>query len=239
MSDTTQRANVDAGEVHKFDQLAGDWWNPDGASAPLHRINPLRLDYIERIAGFEGADVLDVGCGGGLLSEGMARRGARVTGIDLAARALEVARDHAAQEQLDIDYREISAESMAAEQPAAFDLVTCLEMLEHVPDPGAVVRACAQLVKPGGHVVFSTINRTPQAFALAIVAAEHLLGLLPRGTHDYRGFLRPSEIAGPARAEGLEVIDLTGMHYHPLTGSFSLGPGVAVNYLMACRRVSP
>ena len=229
--------NVDAQEIDRFDTLAAEWWDPHGSSAPLHRINPLRLDYIERqCGGLEGLEVLDVGCGGGLLSEAMAGRGARVTGIDLAPRALAVAREHARQSDLEIDYREIAAETLAAQQPASFDLVTCLEMLEHVPDPAAVIRACGQLVRPGGRVIFSTINRTPRAWALAIVAAEQLLGMVPRGTHSYERLLRPSELATPAREVGLEITDLTGLHYNPLMDVFKLGPGIEVNYFMSCRR---
>lgn len=237
MNTATDKHNVDAQEIGHFDALAAEWWDPQGSSAPLHRINPLRLDYIERQAGLTGLQILDVGCGGGLLSEGMAQRGGRVTGIDLAPRALAVAREHTRQSGLDIDYREIAAETLAGETPASFDLVTCLEMLEHVPDPASVIRACGELVRPGGYVVFSTINRTPRAWALAIVAAEHLLGMVPRGTHSYARLLRPSELATPARASGLEVIDLTGLHYNPLMDAFHLAPGVAVNYFMTCRRV--
>ncbi len=229
--------NVDAEEIGRFDALAAEWWDPHGSSAPLHRINPLRLDYIERqCGGLEGLRVLDAGCGGGLLSEGMAARGARVTGIDLAPQALAVAREHARQSGLEIDYREIAAETLAEEQAGSYDLVTCLEMLEHVPDPAAIVRACGQMVRPGGHVIFSTINRTPRAWALAIVAAEHLLGMVPRGTHSYQRLLRPSEIATPAREAGLEITDLTGLHYNPLMDMFRLGPGIEVNYFMSCQR---
>ncbi len=234
----TPGENIDSREIAHFDALATEWWDPHGSSAPLHRINPLRLDYIERqCGGLRDLRVLDVGCGGGLLSEGMAERGAQVTGIDLASEALAVAHKHATQSGLEINYRQIAAEALAAEQPTSFDLVTCLEMLEHVPAPAAIVRACGQLVRPGGHVIFSTINRTPRAWALAIVAAEHLLGMVPRGTHSYERLLRPSEIATPARDSGLEITDLTGLHYNPLTDVFRLGPGVEVNYFMSCRRM--
>lgn len=234
--DQPRQDNIDHEEVDKFDRLARDWWDPHGSSAPLHRINPLRLDYIERIAGLSGLKVLDVGCGGGLLSEGMAARGARVTAIDLAPQTLQVAREHAQQNNLEVDYREIAAETLADEMPGGFDLVTCLEMLEHVPDPASVVHACGRLVKPGGQVIFSTINRTPKAFMLAIVGAEYILGMLPRGTHEYRKLIRPSELGAWARDSELQMTDLTGMHYQPLTDTFRLGPGVDVNYLMACRR---
>lgn len=238
---TVQTAtNIDQGEIDKFDSAAARWWDPASEFKPLHDINPLRLDYIERGARLRGQRVLDVGCGGGLLSEGMALRGAEVLGIDMAPSALEVARLHALETGLDrplqIEYRQITVEELAAEQPGTFDVVTCLEMLEHVPDPASVIRACASLVKPGGTVYFSTLNRNPKSYLLAIVGAEYLLRLLPKGTHDYRYFIRPAELADWARAAGLTLEDLTGMSYNPLTRAYSLGPDVTVNYLARLRR---
>lgn len=233
----SSRPNVDEREIAKFEALAARWWDPDGEFRPLHDINPLRLDYIERLAGgLEGRRVLDVGCGGGILTESMAARGARVTGIDLGEAPLAVARLHLHESGLEVDYRRVPVEELAAASPAAFDVVTCLEMLEHVPDPAAVVRACRTLVRPGGLVVFSTINRNPKAWLFAIVGAEYLLRLLPRGTHDYLKFIRPSELEEWARQAGLEALDATGLHYNPLSRSYRLGPGLDVNYLMAFRR---
>lgn len=229
--------NVDPGEVARFNKIAAHWWNPRGEMAPLHVINPVRTRYIEKAAGgFKGKQVLDVGCGGGLLSEALAARGAQVQGIDLAEEVLQAARLHLESSGVNVEYRAISAEALAAEQPECFDLVTCLEMLEHVPDPGAIVQACAKLVRPGGTVVFSTINRNPKAFALAIVGAEYLLNLIPRGTHDYARLIRPSELDRWARAAGLEVIELRGLQYNPLLKSARLSDDVDVNYLMHCRR---
>jgi 2-polyprenyl-6-hydroxyphenyl methylase/3-demethylubiquinone-9 3-methyltransferase len=234
---TEAARNADPGELEKFARLADAWWDPAGECAPLHAINPLRLGWIERQArGLEGRRVVDVGCGGGILSEAMAQRGARVVGIDLAERAVEAARAHAASSEVAIDYRVTSAEALAAEMPGAFDIVTCMEMLEHVPDPRGVVDACARLVRPGGTVVLSTINRTPRAWAQAIIAAEYVLGLLPRGTHEYARFLRPSELARDARAAGLDVTDTSGLTYNPLTRRYRLTPDVRVNYMMACRK---
>ena len=241
MSDsaTTARPNVDHGEVAKFEELAHRWWDPQSEFRPLHDINPLRLGYVEKLAGnLRDKSVLDVGCGGGILSEAMARAGARVTGIDMGEAPLSVARLHAAESGLEIEYRRISAEELAAEQPGRFDVVTCMEMLEHVPDPASIVRACATLVRPGGSVLFSTINRTPKAFALAIVGAEYLLGLLPRGTHQYDRFIRPSELSAWAREAGLQLQDITGLQYNPLLKSYRLGDDVGVNYLMACRKAA-
>lgn len=232
----TVAPNVDHSEIAKFEQLAGRWWDPNSEFKPLHDINPLRLDYIEqRAGGLAGKRVLDVGCGGGILTEGMALRGARVTGIDMAAAPLAVARLHQLESGVHVDYRQSTAEALAAETPAEFDVVTCLEMLEHVPDPGSVVAACARLVKPDGQVFFSTINRNPKAFLFAIVGAEYLLRLLPKGTHEYRKLIRPSELESWARAAGLQTIDLTGMHYNPVTRHYWLGPGLDVNYLAHCR----
>ncbi len=228
--------NVDPAEIRKFEALAARWWDPESEFKPLHDINPLRLDYIDRHAGLAGKRVIDVGCGGGLLAEGMAARGARVTGIDMGEAPLSVARLHLLESGLEVDYRQATAEAMAQEAPAAYDIVTCLEMLEHVPDPASVIRACATLAKPGGQVFFSTINRNPKSYLFAIVGAEYLLQLLPRGTHDYRKFIRPAELARWAREAGLEVTDITGMSYNPFTRVYSLGPDTDVNYLMACRR---
>ncbi len=230
--------NVDQAEIRKFEELANRWWDPNSEFKPLHDINPLRLGYIEEHAGgLEGKRVLDVGCGGGILSEAMAARGAEVTGIDMGEAPLEVARLHLLESGLEVDYRQVPVEELAAEQPARFDVVTCMEMLEHVPDPASVVRACHALVKPGGTVCFSTINRNPKSYLFAIVGAEYLLRLLPRGTHDYAKFIRPSELARWARDAGLSVEDLRGMTYNPLTGVYRLDAGdVDVNYLMATQR---
>ncbi len=236
----TQRDNVDPSEIAKFEALASRWWDPDSEFKPLHEINPLRLDFIDARAGLAGKRVLDVGCGGGILSEAMAHRGAKVTGIDLGATPLEVARMHQQESGVTVDYRQISAEQMASEQPGEYDIVTCLEMLEHVPDPAAVVRACATLVRPGGHVFFSTINRNPKAYAFAIIGAEYVLSLLPRGTHDYRKFIRPSELSNWCRATGLRVREQSGLTYNPLTRTYRLAPrDVSVNYMMHCSMEAP
>lgn len=229
--------NVDPAEVGKFDDLATRWWDPAGECRPLHEINPLRLGWIEhRTGGLGGKRVVDVGCGGGILSESMARRGAGVVGIDLASEALEAARRHAQDEAINVDYRCIGTEEMAAEQAGTFDVVTCMEMLEHVPDPAAIVDACARLVKPGGTVAFSTINRNPKAWLFAIVGAEYLLGLLPRGTHEYAKLIRPSELAAWARASGLDPFSECGLTYNPLTQRYRLTDDTDVNYMIACRR---
>lgn len=228
--------NVDPAEIAKFEELAARWWDPHSEFKPLHDINPLRLDYIDRLEPLQGKRVLDVGCGGGLLSEGMAARGAQVTGIDMGEAPLSVARLHLYESGLEVDYRQITAEQLAAEQPASFDIVTCLEMLEHVPQPDSVIAACASLVKPGGLVVFSTLNRNPKSYLFAIIGAEYLLRMLPKGTHDYRKFIRPSELDGWARAADLELRDISGMTYNPLTSTYSLGRDVDVNYLTAYRR---
>lgn len=233
----TQHAhNVDPAEVAKFEELASRWWDPHSEFKPLHDINPLRVDYIERHAGLAGKRVLDVGCGGGILSEAMAQRGAQVTGIDMGEAPLSVARLHQYESGVEVDYRHATAEQLAAEQPASYDVVTCLEMLEHVPDPGSVIRACSQLVKPGGQVCFSTLNRNPKSYLLAIIGAEYLLRMLPRGTHDYRKFIRPSELDEWARQADLDLVDLTGMSYNPLSGEYRLGHDVDVNYLAAYTR---
>ena len=226
-------ANVDRAETAKFDRLASRWWDPDGESRPLHDLNPVRLGYVAERVALKGARALDVGCGGGLLSEALARAGAEVTAIDLASGVLDVARLHLHESGVSVDYREIAVEALAEEKPAAFDVVTCMEMLEHVPDPASVIRACATLLKPGGKLFLSTLNRTPLAFGAAIVGAEHLLRLLPRGTHHYAQFIKPSEMAADLRAAGLALEDLSGLAYNPLTRKAWLTGSVAVNYL-AC-----
>jgi 2-polyprenyl-6-hydroxyphenyl methylase/3-demethylubiquinone-9 3-methyltransferase len=224
-------ANVDPAELAKFSALAQRWWDPYGPSKPLHDLNPLRLEYVERAAPLSGSRVLDVGCGGGILSESMARAGARVLGIDLSPALLEVAELHALEAGVGVQYRAIAAQDLALESAAAFDTVTCMEMLEHVPDPAAMLQTLARLVKPGGHLIVSTLNRHPQAFAVAILGAEYIARVLPRGTHEYLKFIRPSELARWARAAGLELLDLTGIAYNPLTRAFSLSADTKVNYL--------
>ncbi|MDH3514807.1 MAG: bifunctional 2-polyprenyl-6-hydroxyphenol methylase/3-demethylubiquinol 3-O-methyltransferase UbiG [Gammaproteobacteria bacterium] len=229
MTQTAQ--NVDPVEIAKFEALAARWWDPHSEFKPLHDINPLRLNYINDRVGLKGKTVLDIGCGGGILSESMAAHGATVTGIDLGEAPLAVARLHLKESGQQVEYRKISAEDMAREKPESFDVVTCMEMLEHVPDPSSTVAACAQLVKPGGKVFFSTINRNPKAWLLAIVGAEYILNLLPRGTHEYKKLIRPSELERWARQAGLSVQELIGMHYNPLTRRFWLARGVDVNYI--------
>lgn len=234
MSQTT--ANVDQDEISKFEQLAARWWDPNSEFKPLHDINPLRLDYIDALVTLQDKRILDVGCGGGLLSEGMARRGAQVTGIDMGNAPLNVARLHRHESKLDIDYQRKTAEQLAAEQPGSFDVVTCLEMLEHVPDPAAVIAACARLIREDGRVILSTISRNPKAYLFAVLGAEYLLHLLPRGTHDYARFIRPSEMEAWARESSLQLTDLTGMSYNPLTRVYRLGNDVSVNYLACFRK---
>jgi 2-polyprenyl-6-hydroxyphenyl methylase/3-demethylubiquinone-9 3-methyltransferase len=229
-------SNVDATEIDKFSELAHRWWDPNSEFKPLHDINPLRLDWIDQHAAIAGKKVIDVGCGGGILSESMAERGADVTGIDLGEKALKVARLHLLESGRKVDYRHVAAEDMAAQNPAAFDVVTCMEMLEHVPSPASIVQACAQLVRPGGWVFFSTLNRNLKSYAFAVLAAEYLLNMLPKGTHDYAKFITPAELAGFARDAGLEVVDLVGMTYNPLTKVYALESDTGVNYLMACRK---
>ena len=231
-----QNHNVDHAEIAKFSDLASRWWDPEGEFKPLHEINPLRLGYIDERTPLAGRRVLDVGCGGGILAESMAARGAEVTGIDMGEAPLTVARLHALESDAEVDYRKITAEELAAKQPGEWDIVTCMELLEHVPDPASTIAACARLAKPGGAVYFSTINRNPKAWLFAIVGAEYLLRLLPAGTHRYEKFIRPSELHRWAERAGLLVKDLTGIHYHPLTRRFSLGAGLDVNYLAWTRR---
>jgi len=228
--------NVDAGEIAKFSALASRWWDREGEFRPLHEINPLRLDFIVKRSPLDGKKVLDVGCGGGILSEAMATSGATVTGIDMAEAPLAVARLHARETDTDVSYRAITAEALAEEMPGEFDVVTCLEMLEHVPDPASVIQACQRLVKPGGSVYFSTINRNPKAFLFAIVGAEYVLNLLPKGTHQYEKLIKPSELTRWCHAAGLAPGEMTGMHYNPLLRSYRLGPGLDVNYMMICHR---
>jgi 2-polyprenyl-6-hydroxyphenyl methylase/3-demethylubiquinone-9 3-methyltransferase len=229
-------SNADQLELDKFSALAHKWWDPNSEFKPLHEINPLRLDYIDQRAQLNGKTVLDVGCGGGILSESMAARGASVTGIDLAEKSLKVARLHLLESGAQVDYQNITVETLAAQRPASFDVVTCMEMLEHVPDPASIVRACAALVKPGGWVFFSTLNRNPKSYLFAILGAEYLLNLLPRGTHDYAKFIKPSELSRHARAAGLEINDIIGMTYNPITKVYKLEHDTDVNYLIACRR---
>jgi len=228
--------NADPRELEKFSELAHRWWDPRAEFRPLHEINPLRLDYIDRTAVLKGSRVLDVGCGGGILAEGMAARGALVTGIDLAEKPLAVAQLHLLESGLSVDYRLVAAETLAQEAAGRFDVVTCMELLEHVPDPAATVRACAELARPGGHVFFATINRNLKAYLLAVVGAEYVLRLLPRGTHDYARFIRPSELAAMCRPAGLTVGALTGMTYNPVTQAYALGWDADVNYILHARK---
>ena len=233
----TSTLNADPAELAKFSDLAHRWWDRDGEFRPLHQINPLRLEWINNLSPLRGLQVLDVGCGGGILADSMARAGARVMGIDLAAKALKVAQLHALEAQTpNVQYREISVEALAAQQPGSFDAVTCMEMLEHVPDPASVVRACATLVKPGGWVFFSTLNRSPKSFLLAIVGAEYLLNLLPRGTHEYAKMIRPSELAAYCRAAELDLRHARGMEHNPLTQRYWLSDDTSVNYLFATQK---
>ena len=228
--------NVDPLELEKFSELAHRWWDPNAEFRPLHEINPLRLDHIDRIAMLKGKLVLDVGCGGGILSESMAARGARVTGIDLAEKALKVAQLHLLESGLEVEYRLIEVESLAREMPHRFDVITCMELLEHVPEPAATVRACGELVSPGGHLFFATINRNLKSYLFAILGAEYVLRLLPRGTHDYAKFIKPSELAAMCRLAGLSVSSLTGMTYNPLAKTYALGPDADVNYILAATK---
>lgn len=232
-----ENLNVDPAELAKFSELAHRWWDKESEFRPLHQINPLRLGWIESLAPMTGQKVVDIGCGGGILADAMARRGADVLGVDLAEKSLKVAKLHALEAGTpNVHYRNISAEALAAEQPAAFDVVTCMEMLEHVPDPASVVRACATLVKPGGWVFFSTINRNAKSFLMAIVGAEYLLRMLPRGTHEYARLIRPSELAGFARASGLDMQASRGLEYNPINRRYKLNDDTSVNYMIATRR---
>jgi 2-polyprenyl-6-hydroxyphenyl methylase/3-demethylubiquinone-9 3-methyltransferase len=228
--------NADPAELRKFGELAHRWWDPHGEFRPLHEINPLRLGWIASLAPLKGKDVLDVGCGGGILAEAMARAGARVTGIDLSDKPLRVAELHLHESGLSISYQKTSAEELSEIKPEAFDLVTCMELLEHVPDPASMVAACARLAKPGGRVFFSTINRNPKSYLLAVLGAEYLLKLLPKGTHDYARFIRPSELAHWARAAGLRPVEFKGLMYNPITRQYRLGEKCDVNYALCCAR---
>jgi len=228
--------NVDHAEVGKFEELASRWWDPHSEFKPLHEINPLRLNYIDNHANIAGKKVLDVGCGGGILAESMARRGAEVTGIDMGEAPLQVAELHKLESGVEVEYQRTTAEAMAEKHPGAFDVVTCMEMLEHVPDPGSVIAACARLVKPGGQVFFSTINRNPKSYLFAIVGAEYVLRLLPKGTHDFAKFIRPSELENWTRSAELELKELTGMSYNPFSKQYSLGRDLDVNYMAYCVR---
>lgn len=237
MSTANQALNVDLSEIAKFSDLAHHWWDTQSEFAPLHAINPLRLDWINGLSPLAGKRVLDIGCGGGILADAMARKGAQVLGIDLATKSLKVAQLHALEAQTpQINYREISAEALAAEQPASFDVVTCMEMLEHVPNPQSIVAACAALVKPGGWVYFSTINRNAKAYMFAIVGAEYVLKMLPRGTHDYAKFITPSELLGFARKQSLDVQAMRGLEYNPLSKRYKLSADTSVNYLVATQK---
>ncbi|WP_313622424.1 bifunctional 2-polyprenyl-6-hydroxyphenol methylase/3-demethylubiquinol 3-O-methyltransferase UbiG [Achromobacter sp.] len=237
-NDTAQASvNADQAEIDKFSALASRWWDPESEFKPLHAINPLRLEWIQECAGsLAGRKVLDVGCGGGILSEAMARTGAEVTGIDLADKSLKIARLHGLESGVKVEYRKVPVEELAAEQPGQYDVVTCMEMLEHVPDPASIVRACSTLVKPGGWVFFSTLNRNPKSFLFAIIGAEYVLRLLPRGTHTYDQFIKPSELTAAARGAALEPISMRGMEYNPITQIYSLSSDTSVNYLMATRK---
>lgn len=229
-------SNADPVEIEKFSQMAHKWWDPQSEFKPLHEINPLRLNYINQHASIAGKHVLDVGCGGGILSESMAALNANVTGIDLSDKALQVAKLHLLESGRQVNYRKIPVESLAEEQPEQYDVVTCMEMLEHVPDPDSVIAACAKLVKPGGWIFFSTLNRNPKSYLFAVIGAEYVLNMLPRGTHDYAKFIKPSELAQSCRNAGLNIADLTGMSYNPLSKIYSLGNDTSVNYMVACRR---
>ena len=229
--------NADPQELAKFSDLAHKWWDPESEFRPLHQINPLRLDWIDQFAAISGKNVVDVGCGGGILAESMARRGANVLGVDLADKPLKVAQLHAMEGGVaNLDYRSIAAEDLAVEQPAAFDVVTCMEMLEHVPDPSSIIRACASMARPGGWVFFSTLNRNPKSFLFAIVGAEYLLKLLPQGTHEFSRFIRPAELARWIREAGLELVQFKGLEYTPIPRRYWLSGDTSVNYMVACRK---
>lgn len=239
MSENQEQLNVDPAEIKKFEDLASRWWDFEGEFKPLHDLNPLRLDYInEKSRGLHGKTVLDVGCGGGILSESMARKGANVQGIDLGQEPLTVAKLHSLESGIKVDYQKIAVEQLAEQKPGHFDVVTCMEMLEHVPDPASIVKACSALVKPGGQVFFSTINKNLKSYLFAIVGAEKLLKLVPEGTHDHDKFIRPSSLIGWAEANELKARDSIGLHYNPLTGQYKLGKGVDVNYIIHCEKLS-
>lgn len=236
---SVMNTNVDPAELEKFSELAHRWWDPESEFRPLHEINPLRLDYIDGIAALRGKRVLDVGCGGGILAEAMAARGAQVTGIDLADKPLKVAQLHLLESKLDVLYRNIAVEALAREAPHSFDVVTCMEMLEHVPDPASAVSACAALLKPGGHAFFATLNRNPKSYLFAIIGAEYVLNLLPRGTHDYARFIKPSELSAACRNAGLEISGITGMTYNPFSKVYALEADSSVNYILCARAPRP
>ncbi len=233
---TSTQTNVDPAEVAKFEALATSWWDTEGESKPLHDINPLRLGYIKSHCELNDKQVIDVGCGGGILTEALAKSGAHTTGIDMGEMPLNIAKLHALEAELTIDYQQTTAEQKAKQSVGEYDVVTCMEMLEHVPDPVSVIQACSQLVKPGGHLFFSTLNRHPKAYLFAVLGAEYIMNILPKGTHDYKRFIRPSEMASWCRQAGLEVNDMAGLSYNPLTKSYSLGDDLKVNYLMHCQR---
>ncbi|PCJ38002.1 MAG: bifunctional 3-demethylubiquinol 3-O-methyltransferase/2-polyprenyl-6-hydroxyphenol methylase [Cellvibrionales bacterium] len=236
-NDSPSTHNVDAAEIAKFEALASRWWDRNSEFKALHDINPLRANWIDQLSPVAEKNLLDVGCGGGILCEAMAQRGAQVKGIDMGKTPLQIARLHSLESEVEVDYQQITAEQLAEQSPANYDVVTCMEMLEHVPDPSSIIKACAQLVKPGGHVYFSTINRNPKAFLFAIVGAEYVLNMLPRGTHTYGSFIRPSELTRWAREAGLEVTEMTGMVYNPLSKKYSLNErDVSINYLMHARK---
>jgi len=233
---TTAHSNVDPNEVAKFEALASSWWDSEGQSKPLHEINPLRLSFIESKCKLNDKKIIDVGCGGGILSEALTKSGGQVTGIDMGEMPLNIARLHALDAGLTIDYQQVTAEQKSQQDAGQFDIVTCMEMLEHVPDPISVIKACAQLVKPGGDLFFSTLNRHPKAYLFAVIGAEYMLNMLPKGTHDYKRFIRPSEMASWCRQAGLDVSEITGLSYNPLSKTYALGEDVKVNYLMHCRK---
>jgi 2-polyprenyl-6-hydroxyphenyl methylase/3-demethylubiquinone-9 3-methyltransferase len=237
MMDKREQQNLDPHEQEKFDQVASSWWDPQGPFRPLHDLNPARMKFVEERAEVAGARLLDLGCGGGILSESLARAGAHVTGIDIAPKVLSIARLHLHESGLEVEYQQTTAEQIAQEMPGQFDIVTCMEMLEHVPDPASIIQSIQILLKPGGHVFLSTLNRTPWSFALGIVGAEHIARLLPRGTHRYDRFIRPSELSRLLRRSGLETGDITGLHYNPLTRNVRLGGNVKVNYLVSARKL--
>ena len=239
MSTSSSNSNVDANEINKFEALAARWWDPESEFKPLHEINPLRLDYINRRSKLDNKNVIDVGCGGGILAESMAAVGAQVTGIDMGEAPLAVARLHQHETNVKVNYQKSTAENVAEQKPESFDVVTCMEMLEHVPHPASVIEACARLVKPDGHVFFSTLNRNPKSFLFAIVGAEYVLNLLPKGTHEYQKFIKPSELSNWARQAKLNVREITGMSYNPFSKKYSLGYDVGVNYLVHCQKDSP